>query len=85
MSAVQGKVFAMSGTMSEDESTALWIGILIGALASMMFTSIVWKARLEIGHDYLGSKGHACFANNTCREGLRCLVADGIQPTCVKP
>lgn len=37
------------------------------------------------GHEQLGSKGHSCFANKTCREGLRCLSADGLDPTCVKP
>lgn len=38
------------------------------------------------GHEQLGSLGHACFANKTCREQLKCLDAVGLDhPMCVKP
>ncbi len=34
-------------------------------------------------HLALGSKGYSCFANNTCRENLKCIMPDGIKPVCV--
>ena len=39
------------------------------------------------GHNQLGSKGHTCFANTTCRTGLRCFKSEGLNPdgVCVKP
>ncbi len=58
-------------------------GILIGLFAGMLLGGL----RSGLGHHDLGSLGHTCFANKTCRVDLRCLVKEGLNPdgVCVKP
>jgi hypothetical protein len=60
--------------------------VVVSVLLFVFFAGVaVESCRSDIGHEKLGSHGHSCFANHTCRDGLRCLRADGIEPTCVKP
>lgn len=60
--------------------------IVMTVLVCVLFAGVgVESCRRDRGHRLLGSHGHACFDNSTCREGLTCLRADGIEPTCVKP
>lgn len=58
---------------------ALFIGFTIGVVSKSVTNSY--------GHEQLGSVGHVCFANKTCRIGLTCLVKEGLNPdgVCVKP
>lgn len=65
----------------------LSVVFLVGVFLFGLFIGLVFFGRdsLEASHKALGSYGHACFANHTCRDGLRCLHGDGAEPgTCVK-
>lgn len=57
------------------------LGMVFGSILGMVVTASSFGSAA----DHLGSKGAHCFANHTCRENLKCLVADGIDATCVKP
>lgn len=69
-----------------DEGKIFWVGAFLASVFWIaMFRLIVIPGVNDDSHRELGSYTHACFANNTCREGLRCLHAVGHEPgTCVK-
>lgn len=70
--------------MNNDEVAGAVIASIAWSMAVTLM-AIAWKGTHDVGYAQYGSKGHACFANHTCRENLKCMVADGIDPTCVKP
>jgi hypothetical protein len=69
-----------------DDTVAAWVGLVL-FVVSIAATCLVMDFRKERSHESLGSKGYACFANKTCRTGLKCVTADGLQEPgiCVKP
>jgi hypothetical protein len=63
--------------MTEDEGGALFFGVMFGLLFGIVGTGILTGLANQSGHRQLGSSGYVCFANHTCRDGLRCIVVDG--------
>ena len=67
--------------MSNDEFPDLAVGFFVGAVFMLIMTALlVFPDYVEISHKNLGSKDHVCFANHTCRENLKCVWTDGLEP-----
>lgn len=69
-----------------DFEDGVWttIGVIVGFFALILIASTMHNCLNKWSHEELGSNGHACFANHTCRENLRC-ADDGSKPgVCVK-
>jgi hypothetical protein len=53
------------------------LGFIAGFLLCVLVTT---PSCVEDSHKALGSKNRVCFANHTCRENLKCVYTEGLEP-----
>lgn len=58
--------------MKRDHDVGGIFGWLSVVFVCIMMTLMFMSVKNKIGHLALGSAGHTCFANHTCREDLTC-------------
>lgn len=54
------------------------------AVVVVFWTILMVAAMLWDEHNW-GTEGHVCFANHTCRDGMKCITGEGMEDgVCVK-
>ena len=70
--------------MSRDNDEFMGIfgfGFAVGTvLWFVIFCAAIIPDCQDSSHRTLGSKGRVCFANHTCRENLKCVYIEGLEP-----